>query len=209
MATLASDWLRHFLLLLWNHWREFNKTWQKSRYQRPLPSCVFRADRKNKMAARPLIGWDIFDFSPETNEVNSTKLDRNQISMSYTKFLFSGHSEKLDDRLGLWFAETFSTSSPETTKRNSTKLDRKQESNVLYPVCVFRADWKKMAARPLIGWDICLFFLWNSWTEFNKTRQEARFQRPLLSCFGADRKNKMAALASDWLRHFRLLPWNN
>ena len=49
--------------------------------------------------------------------------------------------------------------SSETTKRNSTKLDRKQDLNVLYQVCVFRADWK----------------------------------------------NKMAALASDWLRHFRLL----
>ena len=27
--------------------------------------------------------------------------------------------------------------------------------------------------------------------------------------FRADRKNKMAALASDWLRHFRFLLWNN
>ena len=49
--------------------------------------------------------------------------------------------------------------SSETAKRNSMKLDRKQDLNVLYQVCVFRAD----------------------------------------------RKNKMAALASDWLRHFRLL----
>ena len=47
----------------------------------------------------------------------------------------------------------------ETAERNSTKPDRKQDVNVLYKVCVFRAD----------------------------------------------RKNKMAALASDWLRHFRLL----
>ena len=49
--------------------------------------------------------------------------------------------------------------SSETTERNSTKLYRKVDLNVLYQVCVFRAD----------------------------------------------RKNKMAALASDWLRHFRLL----
>ena len=49
--------------------------------------------------------------------------------------------------------------SSETAERNSTKLDRKQSLNTLYRVCVFRAD----------------------------------------------RKNKMAALASDWLRHFRLL----
>ena len=52
--------------------------------------------------------------------------------------------------------------SSETAKQNSTKLHRKQDLNVLYQVCVFRAD----------------------------------------------RKNKMAALASDWLRHFQLLLWN-
>ena len=51
--------------------------------------------------------------------------------------------------------------------------------------------------------------LWNRWTEFNETWQEARSQRNLPSlCFSADRKIKMAALASDWLRHFRLLLWN-
>ena len=49
--------------------------------------------------------------------------------------------------------------SSETAERNSTKLDKQQDLNVLYQVCVFRAD----------------------------------------------RKNKMAVLASDWLRHFRLL----
>ena len=51
----------------------FDVTWQEARYQRPLQSLCFRADRKNKMAARTLIGWDIFDFSSERN---STKLDR-------------------------------------------------------------------------------------------------------------------------------------
>ena len=47
--------------------------------------------------------------------------------------------------------------------------------------------------------------LWNRWTEFGVTWQEARDQRPL---FRADRKNKMAALASDLLRYFLLLLWN-
>ena len=52
--------------------------------------------------------------------------------------------------------------SSETAERKYTKLDRKKDLNVLYQVCVFRAD----------------------------------------------RKNKMAALASHWLRNFRLLLWN-
>ena len=101
--------------------------------------------------------------------------------------------------------------------------------------------------------------IWNRWTEFNETWQEARYQRTLPSlCFSdrsekqegrpclllaetfstspmeplnriqrnwtgskitkwslyqvcvfrTDRKNKMAAPASDWLRYFRLLLWN-
>ena len=44
----ASDWLRHFRLLLWSRWMEFNETWQEVRSQCSLTS--FRADLKNKMA---------------------------------------------------------------------------------------------------------------------------------------------------------------
>ena len=51
MAALASDWLIHFRLLLWNRWTEFNETWHEARSQRPLPSLCFQADRQNKMAA--------------------------------------------------------------------------------------------------------------------------------------------------------------
>ena len=173
--------------------------------------CVFRADRKNKIAARgqPLIGLDIFDFFSEINE------------------------------------------------QNSTKLDRKQDLNVLYQVCVFRADLKNKMAALASDWLRHFRLLWNRWTEFNETLQEARSKRLLPSLcywgwsqkqdghpglwlaetfsisslkslnriqrnltgsklltsstkfvFRADLKNKMAALASDWLRHFRLLWWN-
>ena len=116
MAALASDWLSHFRLLLWNRWTEFNETWQEARSQCPLLSLCF-----------------------------------------------SGRSEKQDGGPGLWLAETFSTSSLKLLNGIQRKLDRKQDLNILYQVCVFRAD----------------------------------------------RENKMAALASDWLRHFRLLLWNH
>ena len=92
MAALASDWLRHFRLLLWNRWTEFNKTWQEARSHRLLPSLCF-------------LGW----------------------------------SEKQDGRPSLWLAETFSTSL-KLLNRIRRKLDRKQDLNVLYQVCVFRAD---------------------------------------------------------------------
>ena len=115
MATLASDWLRHFRLLLWNHWMEFNETWQEARFQRPLPSLCF-SGWSEKQDGRPglwLAGWDIFDFSSETAERNSTKLDRKQdLNVLYQVCVFwlAGWSEKQDGRPGLWLAETFSTS---------------------------------------------------------------------------------------------------
>ena len=129
--------------------------------------------------------------------------------MSSTKFVFFGPIGKTRwpswPLIG-WGIFDYS----KTAEWNSTKLDRKEDLNVLYQVCVFRADQKnKMAA---LASDLLRHFrllLWNRWTEFNETWQEARSQRPLPSiCFRADLKNKMAALASDWLRHFRLLPWN-
>ena len=52
MATLASDWLRHFRLLLWNRWMEFNETWQEERSQRPLPSFCFLS-QSEKQDGRP------------------------------------------------------------------------------------------------------------------------------------------------------------
>ena len=92
---------------------------------------------KTRWPPWPLIGWDIFDFSSETVE------------------------------------------------QNSTKIDRKQDLNVLYQVCVFRAELKnKMAALASDWLRYFRLLLWNRWTEFNETWQEARSQCPLPSlCF--------------------------
>ena len=110
---------------------------------------------------RPSLTFHIFDFSSETAKRNST-FTGSKISTFSTKFVFFGPFGKTRwppwPLIGWDIFDFFS----ETAERNSTKLDRKQDLNVLYQVCVFRAD----------------------------------------------RKNKMAALASDWLRHFRLLLWN-
>ena len=163
MAALASDWLRHFRLLLWNRWTEFNETWQEARSQHPLPSLCF-SGWSEKQDGRPGL-WlaETFSTSP-LKPLNGIQrnLTGSKISTSSTKFVFFGLIGKT--RWPPWPLigwDIFDFSS-ETTERNSTKLDRKQDLNVLYQVCVF---W-------------------------------------------ADRKNKMAALASDWLRHFRLLLWN-
>ena len=183
--------------------------------------CVFFGPiRKTRWPPWPLIDWDIFDFS---SEHNSTKLERKQdlnvlyhvcifqadrkkkmaalasdwlrhfrllflkplnriqwnltvskISMSSTKFVFFGPIGKT--RWPLWPLigwDIFDFSS-ETTERNSTKLHRKQDLNVLYQVCIFRAVRKNKMASLASDWLRHFGLLWNRWPEFNETCQEAR-----------------------------------
>ena len=130
--------------------------------------------------------------------------------MSSTKFVFLGAIRKT--RWPPWplFGWGIFDFSSETAERNSTKLDRKQYLNVLYQVCVFRAiREKKMAALASDWLRHFQLLLWNRWTDSTKIDRKQDLNVLYQVCvFGADRKNKMAALASDWLRHFRLLLWN-
>ena len=142
MAALASDWLRHFQLLLWNHWTEFNETWQEARSQRRLPSLFFGPIGKTGWLPWPLIGWDIFDFSSETAERNSMKLDRKQDLNVLCQICVFRADRKI--RWPPWPLigwDIFDFSS-ETAEWNSRKLDKKKDVNVLYQVCVFLADRK-------------------------------------------------------------------
>ena len=72
-----------------------------------------------------------------------------------------------------------------TAEGNLTKLDSKQDLNVLYQVCVFRADWKTKMAAPTSDWLRHFWLLlWNRWTELEETWQKARSQCALPSlCF--------------------------
>ena len=249
MAALASDWLRHFRLLLWNRWTEFNETWQEARYQRPLPSLCFsgwseKQDgrpglwlaetfstsplkplnriqgnltgskistpstkfvffgpiRKTRWPPRPLIGWDIFDFSVETAEQNSTNLDRKQnLNALYQVCVFRGDRK---NKMATWplICWDIFDFSPETPERNSTKLDRKQDLKALYQLCVFRADRKNMMAALASDWPRHFqLLLWNRWTEFNETWQEARSQRSLPSLCFSGRSEKQDGRPGLWL----------
>ena len=107
--------------------------------------CVFFGPiGKTKWPPWSLIDWDIFDFSSETAELNSTKL--------------------------------------------GGKLDL----NVLYHVCIFRVYWKNKNAAQASDWlRRFRLLLWNRWTEFNVTWQEARSQHPLISlCFSGQLKKQ-------------------
>ena len=132
MGALASDWLRHFRLLLWNRWMKFNETWQVARSQRPLPSLCF-SGRLEKQDGRPGL-WLAETFSTyplKTLNRIQRNLTGSKISTSSTKFVFFGPIRKtrwLPWPLIGWDIFDFSA---ETTEQNSTKLDRKQDLNVL------------------------------------------------------------------------------
>ena len=101
MAALASDWLRHFRLLLWNHWSDFSETWQEGRSHRPLPSLCF-SGQSEKQVGRPGL-WlaEIFSTSP-LKPLNGIQrnLTGSKISVSSTKFVFFGPIGKI--RWPLW-----------------------------------------------------------------------------------------------------------
>ena len=201
MATLASDWLRHFRLLLWNCWTEFNETWQEARSQCPLPSLCF-SGRLEKQDGRPGL-WlaESFSTSP-LKPLNGIQrnLTGSKILTSSTKFVFFGPIGKR--RWPLWPLigwDIFDFSS-DTSEWNSTKLDRKQDLNVLYQVCVFRADQKnKMSALTSDWLRHFRLLIWNRWTEFNETCQEARSQCPLPSLCFSGRSEKQDGRPGLWL----------
>ena len=192
----------HFQLLLWNHWTEFNKTWQEARSQCPLPSLCFSGPSEKRDGRPGLWLAETFSTSP-LKPLNGIQrnLIGSKISKSSTKFVFFGLIGKTRwppwPVIG-WDILDFSS---ETTEQNSTKLDRKQDLNVLYQVCVFRAGQKNKMAALASDWPIHfrLLFLWNRWTEFNETWQEARSQSPLPSLCFSGRSERQDGRPGLWL----------
>ena len=153
MAALASDWLRHFRLLLWNGWTEFNETWLEARSQRPLSSLCFSGNRKNKMAAlgsdwlrhfRLLLwnGWT--EFNETWQEARSEP--------PLSSLCFSGGSEKQDGRPGPWLAETFSISPLKPLNGIQRNLIGSKISTSSTKFVFFRADPKNKMAVLASDW---------------------------------------------------------
>ena len=91
MFALASSWLRHFRLLLCNHWTELDEAWQEAR---SLTSSTkfklgfFLPIGKPRWPPWHLNSWDILDFFRFAKR-NSTKLDRKQdLNVLYHVYFF-------------------------------------------------------------------------------------------------------------------------
>ena len=202
VAALASDWLRHFRLLLCNRWTEFNETWQEARSQRPLPSLCF-SGWLEKQDGRPGL-WlaETFKTSPlkPLNGIQQN-LTGSNISKPSTKFVFFGPIGKTRSWLPWplidWDIFDFSS---ETAVQNSMKLDRKQNLKALYQVCVFPVDRKNKMAALASDWLRHFRLLCrNRRTEFSETWQEARSQRPLPCLCFLGRSEKQDGRPGLWL----------
>ena len=165
-------------------------------YCHSAPSVV----RPSVRRPSSVVNFHIFDFSSETAERNSTKLDRKQdLNALYQVCVFGPIGKTRWPPWPLIGWDIFDFSS-ETAERNSTKLNRKQDLNALYQVCVFRADQKNKMAAPTSDWlRHFRLLLWNRWTELNETWQKARSQSPLQSLCFLGRSEKQDGRPGLWL----------
>ena len=129
---------------------------------------------KTRGPPRPLIGWEILDFSDETAERNSEKLDRKQdLKVLYQILCFSGWSKKQDGHPSLWLAETFSTSSLKPLNGIQQNLTGKMISMSSTKFVFFGPIRKiRWPPWPLIGWDIFDFF--SETAERNSTKLDRK-----------------------------------
>ena len=156
MAALASDWLRHFRLLLWNRRTEFNETWQEASSQHPLPSLCF-SGRSEKQDGGPGL-WlaETFSTCPlKPLYWIQQNLTGSKISTSSTKFVFFRPIGKTRwpplPLIGWDIFDFFS----ETAERNSTKLDISKISTSSTKFVFFGPIGKtRWPPWPLIGWEI-------------------------------------------------------
>ena len=203
MAALASDWLRHFGLLLWNRWTEFNETWQEARSQHPLPSLWF-SGWSEKQDGRPCL-WlaETFSTSP-LKPLNGIQwnLTGSKISTPSTKFVFFGLIGKTRCPPGLWLAETFSTSSlkPLNGIQQNLLSEEARSQRPLPSLCFLgRSEKTRWPPWPLISWYIFDFSYETAERNLNETWQEARSQRPLPSLCFSSRLEKQDGRPGLWL----------
>ena len=137
------------------------------------------------------------------NRWTEQNLTKSKISSSSAKFVFFGPIGKTKwppRRLISWDISTSPLKPLNGINRNLTESKISASSSM--EVYVLGVDRKiKMASRHLIGWQFFRLILWNRWTEFNETWQEARSQRLLPSlCFSgrSDKQVRRPGISFDW-----------
>ena len=143
----TSDWLR---LLRWNHWTEFNKSWQEARSQRPLPSLCLSGQSKKQDGHACLWLAETISTSPvkPLNEIQQN-FTGSKISTSSTKFVFFGLIRKTSWPPKFWLAETLSTS-PLKPMNGINKTGLEERSQRPLPSLCFSGWLEKQDGRPCL-----------------------------------------------------------
>jgi len=124
MATLASDWLTHFELLLKNDWKDLLQYCHKCSLWGPdQVLLLFKSIRNPIWPLWPLIGWHILNFFSRTTEGIYSKLSTNVPYDALTKCCYYSSWSKIQyGRPGPWLADTFWTLSEERLKVSTPNL---------------------------------------------------------------------------------------
>ena len=172
--------------------------------------CVFRADW-NKQDGRPGL-WLTETFSTSLKPLNGIQrnLTGSKISTSSAKFVgFFWPIRKTTWPPNPLMTETFSTSPLKPLKGIQRNLRGSKISTSSTKFVFFGPIEKtRWPPRPLIGLDIFDFF--SETADRNSTKLDRKQDINVLyqvCVFQADRKNKMAAMASDWWRHIYCDTW--
>ena len=206
MTTLSSDWLRHFRLLLWNHWTEFNETWQEARSQHPLPSLCYSGWSEKQDGHTGLSLAETFSTTP-LKLLNGLQrnLTGRKISTSSTNIVFfwADLKNKMAAPANLWkrwhivlrcticgpLGLVFSAPEPKA-----------QVHYCDHALSVVRPSVVRPSVRPsVVNFSHFRLLLWNRWTEFNQTLQEARSQPPPPSLCFWGRSEKQDGRPGLWL----------
>ena len=181
-ASSVRRKLSNFWLLLWNHWTEFNETYQEATSKCPLPSLCFWADRSNKMAT---LAYDLLRHF--RHSLFSKLIRKQHLNVLYQVcvcFFFWGggggdRTNKLTALAYDWLRYFQLLLGNCWTEFNETW----QEARSQWPLSTlcFQADWKtRWPPWPLIGRDISDFSSETA-KQFNDSWQEAISQGPLPS----------------------------
>ena len=143
IAVLASNWQRHFRLVLYNHCTEFNETCQESSTQRPPKRKLCfsgRSEYQDGCIVHCLAETFSSSSLQQLNRIQRN-LTKNKISMPSARVVFLGKKIKMIASNGLrYFRRLLCNCWPEF---NETW--QKAILNILYQVCVFRPIGK-------LGW---------------------------------------------------------
>ena len=155
MATPDSNWPRHIQLLLLNRLTKLDR---KQENPMSFTVCVFRADRKTKMATLASDRLRHFDFSSATIERNTsmTKIDGKQDrNVLYQVCVCQADRKTKMTALAADWPIHFQR----LLLRNrwtECKETLQQDLNVFYQVCVFQANLNTKLAAPAL--DLLIHF---------------------------------------------------